>query len=104
MDLRGFGRSDPPAGGSTVKEACDKETVAAFSDSFTAPDHAGAAVQVCRVFNFREFGPIAAGRYEAERLTSPTPMLFGEDDFVLRPTMLDGYRHHADQMRVELVA
>jgi pimeloyl-ACP methyl ester carboxylesterase len=90
-------------GGSSVEGAWDDEAIAAFSDTFTAPDHARAAVQVYRVFNLREFGPIAAGRYEAERLTVPTLMLFGEDDFVLRPTMLAGYQHHADEMRVELV-
>ena len=51
----------------------------------------------------KEAPPIAAGRYEGERLTVPTLLVFGEDDFVLRPTMLAGYEHHADEMRVELV-
>jgi pimeloyl-ACP methyl ester carboxylesterase len=91
-------------GGSSVKEAWDEDTVAAFSDTFTRPDNARAAVQVYRVFNLKEVGPIAAGRYEGERLTVPTLLLFGEDDFVLRPTMLAGYQHHADRMRVELVS
>ena len=74
-----------------------------FADSFTAPDHARAAVQVYRVFNLREFGPIAAGRYEAERLTVPTLMLFGKTTSSSARRMLAGYQHHADQMRVELV-
>jgi pimeloyl-ACP methyl ester carboxylesterase len=90
-------------GGSSVKEAWDDDSIAAFSDRFIAPDHARAAVQVYRVFNLKEAPQLAAGRYEGERLTVPTLLVFGEDDFVLRPTMLAGYQHHADQMRVELV-
>jgi pimeloyl-ACP methyl ester carboxylesterase len=90
-------------GGSVVKEGWDEETVAAFADAFTEPDRARAAVQMYRVFNLKEFAPIAAGSYLGRRLTVPTLMLFGEDDFVLRPTMLAGYEGHADRMRVELV-
>ena len=33
----------------------------------------------------------------------PTLLLFGEDDFALRPELLAGYERHADEMRVELV-
>ena len=70
---------------------------------FTEPARARAAVQVYRVFNLREALPIARGRYADAHLTVPTLLLFGEDDFVLRPSMLGGYQHHADEMRVELV-
>jgi pimeloyl-ACP methyl ester carboxylesterase len=60
-------------------------------------------VQVYRTFNLREALPIVRGRYAAQRLTVPTLLAFGVDDFVLRPQMLAGYQRHADDMRVELV-
>ena len=56
-----------------------------------------------RVFNWREALPIVRGRYADARLTVPTLLVFGVDDFVLRPQMLAGYQRHADEMRVELV-
>jgi pimeloyl-ACP methyl ester carboxylesterase len=90
-------------GGSTNKGVWDDETVHAFSDVFTEPDRARAAVQVYRVFNLREGRGIMRGRYVDQRLSVPTLLLFGEDDFVLRPQLLDGYQEHADDMRVELV-
>jgi pimeloyl-ACP methyl ester carboxylesterase len=90
-------------GGSSVKEAWDDDSIAAFSDSFTRPDHARAAVQVYRVFNLKEAGAIAAGSYRDERLSVPTLLLFGEDDFAMAPSLLAGFQDHADDMRVELV-
>ncbi len=90
-------------GGSTNKEVWSDEELAAFADNLAEPARARAAVQLYRVFNLRETAPIARGRYADARLTVPTLMLFGEDDFVLRPSMLAGYEKHADEMRVELV-
>ena len=90
-------------GGSEVKDAWDEEALAAFADSYAEPDRARAAVQMYRVFNWREALPIARGRYAQARLTVPTLLVFGADDFVLRPQMLAGYQRHADEMRVELV-
>ena len=86
-----------------MKEVWDEETIAAFSDTFEEPDRARAAVQVYRVFNLKEIRGIVRGGYFDKRLTVPTLMLFGEDDFALRPQLLDGYEKHADDMRVELV-
>jgi pimeloyl-ACP methyl ester carboxylesterase len=90
-------------GGSEKREVWDEETLRAFSDRFTEPARARAAVQVYRVFNWRELMPILRGRYAEQRLTVPTRLVFGSDDFVLRPEMLAGYQHHADAMEVELV-
>ena len=56
-----------------------------------------------RVFNLKEVRPIVRGGYFGKRLTVPTLLLFGEDDFALQPDLLAGYEHHADEMRVELV-
>ena len=91
-------------GGSKRKEVWDEATLAAFADSFAEPARARAAVQVYRVFNWREVLPVMRGRYEGQRLTVPTLLVFGVDDVVLRPQMLAGCERHADDMRVELVA
>lgn len=90
-------------GGSENKGVWDEETLAIFSDRFTEPARARAAVQMYRVFNWREVLPILRGRYAKKRLTVPTRLVFGSDDFVLRPEMLAGYQHHADEMEVVLV-
>ena len=90
-------------GGSTRKEVWSEEVLAAFADNLAEPERARAAVQMYRTFNLRELLPIARGRYARARLRVPTLMLFGEDDVVLRPSMLGGYQRHAEEMRVELV-
>jgi pimeloyl-ACP methyl ester carboxylesterase len=90
-------------GGSTNKDAWDRETIHAFSDSFTTPDHAMAGVRMYRTFNLREVGPIMRGRYMSRCLSVPTFLLFGAEDFALRPELLAGYERHADEMKVELV-
>jgi pimeloyl-ACP methyl ester carboxylesterase len=89
--------------GSAVEGAFDEAELDAFADNLAEPGRARAAVQVYRVFNLREAAPIARGRYADARLTVPTLLLFGEDDVVLRPSMLGGYQSHADDLRVELV-
>jgi pimeloyl-ACP methyl ester carboxylesterase len=90
-------------GGSVRRDAWSPEEVRAFADNLMEPARARAAVQLYRVFNLREVVPVARGRYAEARLTVPTLLLFGEDDFVLRPQMLAGYQRHAEDMRVELV-
>jgi pimeloyl-ACP methyl ester carboxylesterase len=47
--------------------------------------------------------PVVHGRYAERRLTVRTLLVFGVDDFVLRPQMLAGYERHADDMQIELV-
>jgi len=90
-------------GGSTVKSVWGEEELAAFADNLAEPARANAAVQLYRVFNWREAPIIARGRYARAHLEVPTLMVFGEDDFVLRPSMLDGYEKHAPEMEVDLV-
>lgn len=90
-------------GGSENKGVWDEETLAIFSDRFTEPARARAAVQMYRVFNWREALPILRGRYAKKRLAVPTRLVFGSDDFVLRPEMLAGYQHHTDDMEVVLI-
>jgi pimeloyl-ACP methyl ester carboxylesterase len=90
-------------GASTVRTAWDPATLAAFSDKFTEPARARAAVQMYRVFNLREAPAIVRGRYAQQRLTVPTRMLFGKDDRALHYKILAGYERHAEDMQVELV-
>lgn len=90
-------------GASSRRESWDEQTLRTFSDSFTDPARARAAVQMYRVFNLRETVPIMRGRYAPARLTVPTRMLFGTDDRALRPEALAGYERHADDMEVEFV-
>jgi pimeloyl-ACP methyl ester carboxylesterase len=90
-------------GGSSVRTNFDATALRAFGDNLAEPARARACVQMYRVFNLRETTPILGGRYENERLTVPTRLLFGTDDQALRPQILAGYQRHADDMQVELV-
>jgi len=81
----------------------DEQALASFADNLAEPDRARAAVQMYRVFNLREIGPILRGRYAEKRLTVPTRMLFGTDDAAIHPDLLRGYEAHADEMEVEFV-
>ena len=91
------------AGASVRREVWDDATLHAFSDTFTQPARARAAVQMYRVFNLREAPEIGRGRYAQARLQVPTLLLFGTGDKALKHTLLDGYERHADEMELELV-
>jgi pimeloyl-ACP methyl ester carboxylesterase len=90
-------------GGSVRKEAWDQATLHAFSDTFTEPERARAAVQMYRVFNLREAPEMARGRYAHSRLTVPTKLLFGTGDQALNHNILAGSEHHAEDMTIEKV-
>lgn len=90
-------------GASVDKSVWDQATIHAFSDTFTEPARARAAVQMYRVFNLHEVPEMARGRYERARLEVPTRLLFGTGDQALRHTLLAGYERHADDMQVEKV-
>lgn len=90
-------------GASVRREPWDPATIHAFSDTFTEPERARAAVQMYRVFNLREVPEIARGRYAKAHLRVPTLLLFGTGDAALRHELLRGYERHAEQMEVERV-
>jgi pimeloyl-ACP methyl ester carboxylesterase len=90
-------------GGSERREAWDQETIHAFSDKFTEPARARAAVQMYRVFNLREVPKMARGRYADARLTVPTRLIFGTGDAALNHQILAGSERQADDMTVEKV-
>ena len=60
-------------GGSENKEVWTEETLSVFADNLTEPARARAAVQMYRVFNWREALPIARGRYADATADRPDP-------------------------------
>jgi len=90
-------------GGSVRKEVWDDASIHAFSDTFTQPARARAAVQTYRTFTLYEAPEIARGRYARTRLEVPTKLFFGKGDRALPYTLLQGYEQHADAMDVDLI-
>jgi pimeloyl-ACP methyl ester carboxylesterase len=81
----------------------DEETLAVFTRNLAESARARAGVRLYRTFNFREFLPVGLGRYDGERLTVPTRLLFGAKDLAMSPRSLRGYEPHAEHMEVEIV-
>jgi pimeloyl-ACP methyl ester carboxylesterase len=90
-------------GGSTVRDQWDDATLRAFAETYEEPDRARAAVRLYRTFVLREMPGLLVGRYEASRLTVPTRLINGRDDFALSPHLLSGQERHADEMEIELI-
>ncbi|HET7122016.1 MAG TPA: alpha/beta hydrolase [Solirubrobacterales bacterium] len=91
------------AGGSVRRQVWDEATLHAFSDAFTEPERARAAVQMYRVFNLHEVPAIAKGRYAKAHLEVPTKLLFGTGDAALNHKILSGSERHAEAMEIEKV-
>ena len=90
-------RSRSEAGGVWSRE--DREL---FLGQLREPERAAASVALYRTFLLRELPRTSRGRYR-ERLRTPTLLLHGARDPVLRPELLRGYEDQADDMTVELV-
>src|SRR5207244_11848239 len=80
-----------------------EEELDAFTQPLREPARAHAMVQLYRTFLLREFAQAAQGRYRSMRLTTPTLLLFGKNDFAISTSLLEGYEPYADDMRVEIV-
>jgi pimeloyl-ACP methyl ester carboxylesterase len=89
--------------GAARPEAFTDEDLAIFAERLRDPARAHASSLLYRTFVLSEQVPIALGRYRSERLRTTTRMLFGTQDPVLTPRLLDGYERYADDMSVELV-
>ena len=91
-------------GGSPNPQAWTEEDLRAYSRPLQEPARAHASQQLYRTFLVKEFPAIAAGRYRKERLTVPTRMLFGVDDFAISPALLRrDTREFADDFEIEFV-
>jgi pimeloyl-ACP methyl ester carboxylesterase len=75
----------------------------AFTEPLREPERARASAQYYRTFVLGELFQMLAGRYRNSRLLTPTLLLFGEDDGVIRPHQVRGFELHADDMRLELI-
>lgn len=85
------------------RDAWSEEDMELFLAHMREPDRARAAVALYRTFLLRESMPLLLGRYRSLRLSTPTLLLHGTADRVLRPAFLRGYEAYADDMSLELV-
>lgn len=87
----------------SAKEVWAERELDVFADRLREPERARASVQYYRTFLLTELLPTLAGRYRNRRLRTPTLLLFGADDGVIRPHQLRGYEPYVDDMRLELI-
>ena len=85
-------------GGAVRREAWTPDDLRAFSAVLAEPARARASVLLYRTFLMRE-----AGRTPRGRLATPTWMMLGAGDPVVRPFLLDGAEREADDLTVEIV-
>jgi pimeloyl-ACP methyl ester carboxylesterase len=74
-----------------------------FAARFRDPARAAGGAALYRAFLTQELPALLRGRYDDRRLTQPTLVLHGEDDPVIRPALLETFRAHADDLKIELV-
>jgi len=67
------------------------------------PARARAASSLYRGLILPEIARIARGVYRDQKLTTPTVVLCGADDPVMRPEFLGGYEDNADDLTIEVV-
>lgn len=87
----------------SAKDVWSEQELDVFANSLREPQRARASAQYYRTFLLWELFPTLAGRYRNSRLRTPTLLLFGADDGVIRPHQLRGFERHADDMRLELI-
>jgi pimeloyl-ACP methyl ester carboxylesterase len=86
-----------------MRSGWSEDEARVFLDQFAEPERARASVLIYRTFLTRDLPRLAAGRYRRRRLTTPTLLLYGTGDKVVRPVHFEGYERYADDMSVELV-
>jgi pimeloyl-ACP methyl ester carboxylesterase len=74
-----------------------------FLGQFRERNRARASTLLYRSFLTRELRQLAAGRYRRQRLETPTLLLYGTEDNVIRPAHIEDYERQSADMRVELV-
>ena len=80
------------------------EDLDAFTRPLQEPARANASVQLYRTFLTKEFAPVASGRYHDTRLTVPTRMLFGMDDFAIPKSFFRrDTKEFADDFTIEFI-
>jgi pimeloyl-ACP methyl ester carboxylesterase len=90
--------------GSSPNPAWTDEDIEAFTRPLQEPARAEASVQLYRTFLLREFGPVGAGRYQKHRLTVPTKLLYGTEDFAIPKAFFRrDTKEFADDFTIEFV-
>lgn len=74
-----------------------------YADRMRELARAQAGSSLYRGLILPELVRIARGQYRSQRLTTPTVILCGADDPVMRPELLGGYEDHADDLTIEVV-
>jgi pimeloyl-ACP methyl ester carboxylesterase len=87
----------------SARDVWTEQELDVFADRLRDPGRARASGQLYRALLFRELPAMLAGRHRGRRLRTPTLLLFGAADGVVRPHQLRGYEPHAYDMRVELI-
>jgi pimeloyl-ACP methyl ester carboxylesterase len=85
------------------KDTWSDEELDQFIEPLREPERAHATMQLYRTFTLREFPKVARGAYDSLRLTTPTRLLFGVDDFAISTAFLRGYEPYVDDFEIELV-
>jgi pimeloyl-ACP methyl ester carboxylesterase len=91
-------------GSSPNPQAWSDEDLEAFSKPLQEPARAHASQRLYRSFLLKEFAAVGAGRYQGKRLTVPTLLLFGTDDFAIPKSFFDRPTHEfADDFTIHFV-
>ena len=92
--LRGF---------TTNRNTCSENDIEMFAAQLREPARADAASALYRCFIMREAARIMSGAYRNRRLGTPTRVLIGAEDPIVRPEFLGGFEKHTDDFGVEVV-
>jgi pimeloyl-ACP methyl ester carboxylesterase len=90
-------------GGNHDRATFTRAELDSFADNLAQPARSRACVQTYRTFVLREQLVLVRGRYADARLRTPTHLMLGDSDPVIRPSLLAGYEPHADAMTTEIV-
>ena len=90
-------------GFSSPRTTWDEADLEVFAARMREPARARAASSLYRGLILPEIGRIARGRYRSRRLSTPTVILCGADDPVMRVELLGGHEDHADDLTIVVV-
>jgi len=74
-----------------------------FVSQWSEPDRAAASVAVYRSFLTRELRRLATGGFAGQTMQTPSILLAGSRDPVIRPALLGGYERNAPNLRLEVI-
>ena len=79
------------------------EDAALYAEQFRDPARAAAASRLYRYYLQTARVVLLRRAYAGQRLSAPTWLLFGADDFYIPPAILEGVEAHGDDLALELV-